>query len=47
MKAAILPSPPTIATSLGEVVTSTLGPSNLDLVFPGASIRPASFLRLV
>ncbi len=32
---------------LGEVVTSTLGASNLDLVFPGASIRSASFLRLV
>jgi len=32
---------------LGEVVNKTLGASNLDLVFPGARVAPASFLRLV
>jgi len=32
---------------LGEVVTRTLGASNLDLVFPGAGIAPNNFLRLV
>jgi uncharacterized protein (DUF1501 family) len=32
---------------LGEVVSSTLGASNLDLVFPGAGISPNNFLRLV
>ena len=32
---------------LGEVVTRTLGASNLDVVFPGAAITPSRFLRLV
>lgn len=32
---------------LGEVVTRTLGASNLELVFPGARLAPANFLRLV
>ena len=32
---------------LGEVVTRTLGASNLDLVFPGARLQPNSFLQLV
>ena len=32
---------------LGEVVNKTLGAGNLDLVFPGASLAPKSFLRLV
>jgi uncharacterized protein (DUF1501 family) len=32
---------------LGEVVSRTLGASNLDLVFPGAGIAPNNFLRLV
>jgi len=32
---------------LGEVVTQTLGASNLDVVFPGASLNPSRFLRLV
>jgi uncharacterized protein (DUF1501 family) len=31
---------------LGEVVSRTLGASNLDLVFPGAKLTPNSFLRL-
>lgn len=32
---------------LGEVVDKTLGAANLDLVFPGASLAPSRFLRLV
>jgi uncharacterized protein (DUF1501 family) len=32
---------------LGEVVTRTLGTSNLEQVFPGARIAPNNFLRLV
>lgn len=32
---------------LGEVVTHTLGASNLNLVFPNAQLRPNSFLHLV
>jgi uncharacterized protein (DUF1501 family) len=32
---------------LGEVVTSKLGASNLDLVFPGARLQPNGFLKLV
>jgi uncharacterized protein (DUF1501 family) len=32
---------------LGEVVTRTLGASNLDAIFPGARIAPNNFLRLV
>ncbi|HUB31004.1 MAG TPA: DUF1501 domain-containing protein [Terracidiphilus sp.] len=32
---------------LGEVVSSTLGASNLDVVFPGARLSPRNFLRLV
>ena len=32
---------------LGEVVTKTIGASNLDLVFPGARISAEGFLRLV
>ena len=32
---------------LGEVVTHTLGASNLDIVFPNARIAPDRFLRLV
>jgi len=32
---------------LGEVVTHTLGTENLDLVFPGARLNRAGFLRLV
>ncbi len=32
---------------LGEVVTRTLGAENLNLVFPGASLAPNRFLRLV
>jgi uncharacterized protein (DUF1501 family) len=32
---------------LGEVVTRTLGASNLDLVFPGARLAPGNFLRLI
>jgi len=32
---------------LGEVVSRTLGASNLDLVFPGARLAPDNFLRLV
>jgi uncharacterized protein (DUF1501 family) len=32
---------------VGEVVTLTLGASNLELVFPGARIAPNNFLRLV
>jgi uncharacterized protein (DUF1501 family) len=32
---------------LGEVVTHTLGASNLDLVFPGARLQSNSFLQLV
>ena len=32
---------------LGEVVTQTLGANNLDLVFPGVSITPGNFLRLI
>jgi uncharacterized protein (DUF1501 family) len=32
---------------LGEVVSRTLGASNLEIVFPGARLTPNSFLRLV
>jgi uncharacterized protein (DUF1501 family) len=32
---------------LGEVVSQTLGANNLDVVFPGASLSPNRFLRLV
>jgi uncharacterized protein (DUF1501 family) len=32
---------------LGEVVSRTLGASNLDAVFPGARLAPNNFLRLV
>jgi uncharacterized protein (DUF1501 family) len=32
---------------LAEVVTHTMGAENLDLVFPGASLNRAGFLRLV
>ena len=32
---------------LGEVVSKTIGATNLDLVFPGARVRPDGFLRLV
>ncbi len=32
---------------LGEVVTKSLGASNLDVVFPGAGLSPNRFLRLV
>jgi uncharacterized protein (DUF1501 family) len=32
---------------LGEVVTRTLGASDLDLVFPGARLAPGNFLRLI
>jgi uncharacterized protein (DUF1501 family) len=32
---------------LGEVVTHTLGAENLELVFPGARLNRAGFLRLV
>ena len=32
---------------LGEVVTRTLGANNLEMVFPGASLSPSRFLRLV
>jgi len=32
---------------LGEVVTRTLGASNLEAVFPGAHLAPNNFLRLV
>ena len=32
---------------LGEVVTRTLGASNLETVFPGARLAPNNFLRLV
>jgi uncharacterized protein (DUF1501 family) len=32
---------------LGEVVSGTLGASNLDVVFPGAQLSPKNFLRLV
>jgi uncharacterized protein (DUF1501 family) len=32
---------------IGEVVTRTLGASNLEQVFPGARIAPSNFLRLV
>jgi uncharacterized protein (DUF1501 family) len=31
---------------LGEVVTRTLGPENLDMVFPGAHLTQSRFLRL-
>jgi uncharacterized protein (DUF1501 family) len=31
---------------LGEVVTKTIGATNLDQVFPGARLQPNSFLRL-
>ena len=32
---------------LGEVVSRTLGASNLEMVFPGAGLAPSNFLRLV
>lgn len=32
---------------LGEIVTSTLGAENLNLIFPGAGLAPSRFLRLV
>ena len=32
---------------LGELVTSTMAATNLDLVFPGAQLRPTRFLSLV
>ena len=32
---------------LGEVVSRSLGASNLEMVFPGARIAPSNFLRLV
>ena len=32
---------------LGELVTRTIGAANLDLVFPGATFAPGSFLHLV
>jgi uncharacterized protein (DUF1501 family) len=32
---------------LGEVVTSTIGARDLNKIFPGASLNPAGFLRLV
>ncbi len=32
---------------LGEIVTRTLGAENLNLIFPGARLAPAQFLRLV
>jgi uncharacterized protein (DUF1501 family) len=32
---------------LGEAVAKTLGANNLDMVFPGAGLRPDRFLRLV
>ena len=32
---------------LGELVSKTIAASNLDLVFPGASIAPGNFLHLV
>ena len=32
---------------LGEVVSKTIGASDLDLVFPGARMAPNGFLRLV
>ena len=32
---------------LGEVVSRTLGASNLEMVFPGARLTPNSFLRLL
>ena len=31
---------------LGEVVSQTLGASNMEVVFPGASLSPSRFLRL-
>jgi uncharacterized protein (DUF1501 family) len=31
---------------LGELVSKTIGASNLDLVFPGASVAPGNFLHL-
>ena len=31
---------------LAELVNRTMGPSNLDLVFPGARLRPSGFLRI-
>jgi uncharacterized protein (DUF1501 family) len=32
---------------LGEVVTNTIGARDLEKIFPGASLNPAGFLRLV
>ena len=32
---------------LGEVVTRSMGASNLDIVFPGANLNPSRFLRVV
>jgi uncharacterized protein (DUF1501 family) len=32
---------------LGEVVSQTLGATNMETVFPGAQLAPASFLRIV
>jgi uncharacterized protein (DUF1501 family) len=32
---------------LGEAVTHSLGPENLELVFPGARLNPGGFLGLV
>ena len=32
---------------LGELITCTMGPSKLELVFPGAKLTPKRFLRIV
>jgi uncharacterized protein (DUF1501 family) len=32
---------------LGEVVSQTLGATNMETVFPGAQLAPARFLRIV
>jgi uncharacterized protein (DUF1501 family) len=32
---------------LGELVAKSLGPTNLETVFPGAQLKPSGFLRLV
>jgi uncharacterized protein (DUF1501 family) len=32
---------------LGEAVATTLGAQNLDLIFPGASLQPNRFLRIL
>ena len=32
---------------LGEAAYKTLGSKNLEVVFPGAQVRPAGFLNLI